>query len=298
MMKLTNIDKLEASRPISLLLLVMTAILWSFGGLLIKLVQWNPIAIAGMRSLIAALIMLAIIRHPRLPRSLPQFMGVLTYAATVILFVLANKLTTAANAILLQYTAPVYVALLGAWFLKERVAKADWVTIFLVLGGMLLFFVDDLNAGGLAGNIIALLSGISFAVMIVCLRSQKSASPLETVFWGNVLTAVIGIPFMIGPLPSAKSWLGLLLLGIFQLGLSYILYTIAIRKVTALEGILVPVIEPIMNPILVLFILGEVPGTWSILGGVVVILSITLRCVISVVKPNRSTVEDSVQRIL
>lgn len=297
-MKFNNIDKIEASRPVSLLLLVATAILWSFGGLLIKLVQWNPIAISGMRSLIAALIMLAIIRHPRLPRSLPQLAGVIAYAATVIMFVLANKLTTAANAILLQYTAPVYVALLGAWFLKERVNKADWVTIFLVLGGMLLFFLDDLKAGGLAGNIIALLSGVSFAVMIVCLRSQKSASPLETVFWGNVLTAIAGIPFMIGPLPNAKSWLGLLFLGIFQLGLSYILYTIAIRKVTALEGILIPVLEPIMNPVLVLVILGETPGTWALLGGIIVVLSITLRYVISVKKPDISMVEDPVQRIL
>jgi drug/metabolite transporter (DMT)-like permease len=263
-MRLTKIDRLEASRPLSLLLLVMTAILWSFGGLLIKLIQWNPIAISGMRSLIAAVIILIVLRRPRLPRSLPQIAGIAAYAATVLLFVVSNKLTTAANAILLQYTAPVYVALLGAWFLKERVGRADWLTIFLVLGGMLLFFLDDLKAGGLAGNITALLSGISFAVMIVCLRSQKSASPLETVFWGNVLTAVIGMPFMTGPLPDAQSWAGLLLLGVFQLGLSYILYAVAIKKVTALEGVLIPVIEPIMNPILVLFILGEIPGIWSI----------------------------------
>lgn len=284
-MKLSGINKLEASRPVSLLLLVMTAVLWSFGGLLIKLVQWNPVAIAGMRSLIAAIIMLAIIRRPRLPRSLPQIAGILGYTGTVVMFVLSNKLTTAANAILLQYTAPVYVALLGAWFLKERVSKADWLTIFLVVGGMLLFFVEDLKAGGLAGNIIALLSGVSFAITIVSLRSQKSASPLETVFWGNVLTAVISIPFMIGPLPSAKSWVGLLLLGIFQLGLSYILYTVAIKKVTALEGILIPVIEPIMNPILVLIVLGEIPGIWSIAGGSLVLVSITVRCVLSVTRP-------------
>lgn len=288
-MKLSNLNKLEASRTVSLLLLAATAILWSFGGLLIKLVQWNPIAIAGMRSLIAALLLLAIIRHPKLPRSLPQFAGILAYAATVILFVLANKLTTAANAILLQYTAPVYVALLGAWFLKERVSKTDWATIFLVLGGMVLFFLDDLKGGGLAGNIVALLSGFSFAIMIISLRSQKSASPLETVFWGNVMTAVIGIPFMIGPLPTAKSWLGLILLGIFQLGLSYILYTIAIRKVTALEGILIPVIEPIMNPILVLIVLNEIPGTWSIAGGILVLISITVRCVLTVTRPTGNT---------
>lgn len=279
---LPRIDRLEASRPVSLFLLAFTAVLWSFGGLLIKLVDWNPLAIAGARSLIAALMMLALIRRPRLPRTFAQVAGAVAYAGTVILFVLANKLTTAANAILLQYTAPIYVALLGAWFLKERVGKADWLTIFLVLGGMLLFFVDDLEAGGLAGNLIALFSGVCFAVTIVCLRSQKSSSPLETVFWGNALTAVIGIPFMSAPPQDGQSWLGLILLGIFQLGLSYILYTIAIKKVTALEGTLIPVIEPIMNPLLVFLALGESPGLWSIAGGSIVVVSITLRCVLSV----------------
>lgn len=281
MTKLSRLDGLEASRPASLFLLVLTAILWSIGGLFIKLIEWNPLAIAGTRSLIAALIILAVVRRPRLPRTFAQIAGIVAYAATVIMFVLANKLTTAANAILLQYTAPIYVALLGAWFLKERVGKADWLTIFLVLGGMLLFFVDDLEEGGLAGNIIALFCGVSFAVSIVCLRSQKSASPLETVFWGNALTAVIGLPFMSSPPQDGKSWLGLLLLGVFQLGLSYILYTIAIKKVSALEGILIPVIEPIMNPVLVFLALGERPGIWSLAGGSIVVVSITIRCVLS-----------------
>lgn len=286
-MKLYNIDKREASRPVSLLLLVITALLWSSGGLLIKLVEWNPVAISGMRSLIAALMMLAIIRRPRLPRTLPQIAGTLAYASTVTLFVISNKLTTAANAILLQYTAPIYVALLGAWFLKERVGRSDWITIFLVLGGMVLFFIDDLKAGGLVGNLIALLSGICFAVSIVCLRSQKSASPLETVFWGNTLTALIGAPFMISsPLRGPESWLGLLLLGVFQLGLSYVLYTIAIKKVSALEGVLIPVIEPIMNPVLVFLVLGEAPAIWAIAGGSLVLVSITMRCVLSVTKPS------------
>ncbi len=280
-------DRLNVSRPKALFLLVLTALLWSFGGLLIKLVNWNPMAIAGMRSSIAALLMLFLIRKPVFNFTFAQIAGALAYAGTVILFVFANKLTTAANAILLQYTAPVYVAFLGAWFLKERVRPSDWITIVMVLGGMVLFFFDDLKGGSLTGNILGVLSGLSFAVTILCLRSQKASTPLLTVFWGNVLTALIGLPFMFSAMPDASSWLGLLLLGVFQLGLSYIFYTIAIKKVSALEAILIPVIEPLLNPVFVLIFVGEIPGPWSLAGGAIVLVSITLRCVYSVLKPQK-----------
>jgi len=287
------IDKFNVSRPKALVLLVLTAVLWSIGGLLIKLVNWNPLAIAGMRSAISALIMLAIIRRPVFNFSFAQIAGTISYTATVIMFVSSNKLTTAANAILLQYTAPIYVAFLGAWFLKERVRPSDWATIVMVLGGMVLFFFDDLEAGSLTGNILAVLSGLSFAITILCLRSQKASSPLQTVFWGNVLTALIGFPFMLNSVPDASSWLGLVLLGVFQLGLSYIFYTIAIKKVSALEATLIPVIEPLLNPVFVLIVMGEVPGPWSLAGGAIVLISITLRCVFSVLKPHQTAVPET-----
>lgn len=289
----STLDKFGVSRTKALVFLVLTAVLWSFGGLLIKLVNWNPLAIAGMRSAIAALLMLFFIRKPKLTLSFGAISGALAYAATVTLFVTANKFTTAANAILLQYTAPIYVAIMSAWFLKEKVRVSDWMTIFMVLGGMVLFFLDDLKAGSLLGNILAILSGLTFAIMIICLRSQKASSPLITVFWGNVLTALIGLPFMFGSMPDGASWLGLLLLGVFQLGLSYILYTLAIKKVSALEAILIPIIEPILNPIFVLVVMGEVPGPWSLIGGMVVLVSITLRCVYSVLKPPQNTAADT-----
>lgn len=281
------IDKFHVSRPKALLLLVVTAILWSFGGLLIKLINWNPLAIAGMRSVIAALLMLALIRKPSFRFTFAQIAGAIAYAGTVIMFVAATKLTTAANAILLQYTAPVYVAFLGAWFLKERVRPSDWATIVMVLGGMVLFFLDDLETGNLTGNILAILSGLSFAITILCLRSQKAATPLLTVFWGNVLTALIGIPFMFGSMPDVSGWLGLMLLGVFQLGLSYIFYTLAIKRVSALEAALIPVLEPLLNPVFVLIGMGEIPGPWSLSGGAIVLVSITLKCVYAVLKPPR-----------
>jgi drug/metabolite transporter (DMT)-like permease len=262
----------------AVLLLVVAAVLWSLGGLLIKLVVWNPIAIAGTRSAIAALLMLIFRRKMHFNLGPAQMGGALCYAATVILFVIANKWTTAANAILLQYTAPVYVALLSTWLLKERITRSDLITIFAALGGMILFFLDDLSSGGFWGNIIAILSGVAFAGTALCLRKQKDGSPLESVFLGNIIAFLIGLPFILRSSPTAAGWLGLVLLGVFQLGFSYIFYAEAIKHVTALEATLIPVIEPILNPIWVFLLLKEKPGTWAVLGGIIVLLSVTLRC--------------------
>ncbi len=261
----------------AVLLLIGAATLWSLGGLLIKLISWNPIAIAGARSGIAALVMLVFRRRMRFNFSPAQLGGAVCYAATVILFVIANKWTTAANAILLQYTAPVYVALLSTWFLKERITRSDIVAIIAALAGMFLFFLDDLSSGGFWGNICAILSGIAFAGTVLCLRKQKDGSPLESVFIGNVLTFLIGLPFAFKSVPDASGWVGLVLLGVFQLGLSYILYAEAIKYVTALEAILIPVIEPVLNPVWVFWLLKEKPGAWAISGDAIVLISVTLR---------------------
>ena len=283
-----DIDSLNAVRYKAIVFLVITAVLWSLGGILIKLVSWNPLAIAGMRSAISAVFLLVVIRKPRIDWSFNQVAGAFAYSATVILFVAATKSTTAANAILLQYTAPIYIALFGAWFLKEKTSLIDWVTILFVVGGMVLFFVDDLKFGDLIGNILAILSGVSFACLIIFMRKQKSGSPLESVFLGNVLTALIGLPFMFQSMPDAKSWLGLGLLGVVQLGIAYVLYSIAIKHVTALEASLIPVIEPILNPIWVFLMLGEVPGNWALVGGLIVLVSVTTRCALMTINSSKA----------
>lgn len=268
----------------ALLLLVATALLWSIGGLFIKSVAWNPFAIAGMRSAIASLVIFSYLKKPKINFSKPQIIGAIAYALTVILFVTANKNTTAANAIILQYTAPVYVSILGAIFLKERTRFADIVTIIFVLGGMLLFFIDSLSFGGTIGNILALISGLTFAILTVSMRMQKDGSPMETTLIGNVLTALFGLPFMFQSMPSLQSWGALIILGVFQLGLSYVFYSIAMKKATAMEGILIPVIEPLLNPVWVLIFLGEKPSFLALTGGIIVIASVTLRCIVSVNK--------------
>lgn len=260
-------------------LMAAAALCWSLGGLLIKSVAWPPLAVAGGRGFIAAAFLAVFAPRFRFTWSAAQIGGAVAYAATTILFVTATKLTTAANAILLQYTAPVWIALFGAWFLGERATRRDWLTIAIVFGGMGLFFCDDLRLAGFAGNLIALASGVAFAAMTLLLRKQKDTSAEESIFLGNLLAGVIGIPFMLSAhsLPNTRGWIALALLGVVQLGLSYLLYARAIRHVTALEAVLIPVIEPILNPIWVLLVIGERPGPLSLLGGVIVLSAVTLR---------------------
>jgi drug/metabolite transporter (DMT)-like permease len=269
----------QLSHKQALWFLVMAAVFWSLGGILIKSISWSPIAISGARSAFAILILMAVIRRPRFIWTGAQWGSALGYAGTVILFVAATKMTTAANAILLQYTAPIWVALLSAWFLGEPTRKIDWMVIVVVLAGMSLFFMDQLSDSHFLGNLIAVGSGIAFATMVLCMRKQKGQSTQESVLLGNILTVLIALPFMLsGDAPSTlQPWILIAVLGIFQLGLSYALYAVAIRHVTALEGILVPMIEPVLNPIWVILFYGEVPTPLALLGGLIVFAAIGTR---------------------
>lgn len=264
-------------RSQAVLLLAATAVLWSLGGVLIKWVSLPSLAVAGFRSAIALPVLLLFFRKPTLNFSVTQLIGGASYAATVILFVYATKLTTAGNAILLQYTAPVYVAMFSGWLLNEKIRWFDWVAISAALCGMSLFFIDELSSGGLTGNILAVISGLTFASLVLSLRKQKDGSPIGSVIIGNLLTALISLPWMAASSPSGMDWIGLLLLGVFQLGLSYVCYAVAIKKVTAMEGILIPVFEPILNPVWAFFFLGERIGSWALWGGFLVILAILFR---------------------
>jgi drug/metabolite transporter (DMT)-like permease len=282
------------SQQKAVLILVITAILWSTSGFLIKLVDWNPLAIAGSRSAIAGIFLLLITKRPHWRWNAAQIGGGIAYAAMVILFVTANKLTTAANVILIQYTAPIYIALFSSWFLGEKTKSSDWIIIAIVIFGLLLFFIDDLSTTGLLGNICALLSGISLAWLFLFMRKQKDESTIESVILGNFIAAFVGLPFMFQTLPNSEAFLVLPVLGIFQLGIPYFLFSIAIKQVTALEAILIPIIEPILNPIWVVILVGEIPGFWAILGGIIVISAVTFRGMLTVFVPRFEKIEKSV----
>ncbi len=261
----------------AILLLLTAALLWSTGGFFIKWIEWNPLAISGIRSAVAATIIAIAFRHDlKLTLSPLQLAGAIAYALTVTLFVVANKLTSAANAILLQYTAPVHVALLAAWLLKEKITLRDWLTIVAVLTGMVMFFFEQMSPGNLTGNLLALFTGFTFALFIVLLRKQQGASPAASVFLGNVITALFGLPFMFDSVPGLHGWLGLIYLGVFQLGLSYVLYTWALSHVTAMEAILITLIEPVLNPVWVFLLMGEIPAMTSLFGGIIIVGAVTV----------------------
>ena len=266
------------SRKNAILMLLFAGVLWSLGGLLIKSIPWHPLAISGLRGGIAAIVIYAFSKDRKIIITYEKLFAACLYTLVVTLFVVANKLTTAGNAILLQYTAPVYVALFGYMFLGEKSTFIDWITIFILLGGLTLFFLDDLSFDGYLGNALAILSGMFFAALTISLRKQKNHNPSDSVLLGNILTLIIGLPLIISETSfNLHSIILILILGTIQLGVPYILYTTAIKHVTALDAIIFPVVEPILNPILVFFILGETLGPWAFLGGALVLGSVVLR---------------------
>lgn len=268
----------EAQHRRAVGMLLAAAVLWSLGGVLIKWVHWHPVAIAGMRSLIGALVIgLLFRRELKFTGSFEQIGVAVTYAGTVVLFVIANKLTTAANAILLQYTAPIYVALFSPWFLGESTRRNDWLSLAAILFGMLLFFGDQLDFNGYLGNTVALLSGFCFGWLTLFLRRHREESAISGLVLGNLLAALVGLPFMFQSMPDAAGWVGLLLLGVVQLGLPYVLYAWALRQVRAVEAILLPMIEPVLNPLWVFLLLGETPGPLALLGGAIILGAVLAR---------------------
>jgi drug/metabolite transporter (DMT)-like permease len=213
------------------------------------------------------------------------------YAGCTVLFAIANKMTTAANAILLQYTAPVWIALFGAWLLNERATRADWLTIAASFLGMALFLYEGLQLNNLTGILVALASGVFFAAMIMLLRKQKDSSPIESIILGNLLGFFISLPVMwTAGVPAPGTLVALVVLGIVQLGIPYLLYTRAIRHVTALEAALIPVIEPILNPVWVMIFIGERPSPLALLGGVIVVGAVTWRAIDSIRDRARSRI--------
>jgi drug/metabolite transporter (DMT)-like permease len=258
-------------------LLIAAAVLWSFSGVLVKSMTWHPMAIAGTRSAIAIPMMLLFTGKPRFTFSPAQLGGALAYAGTMVFFILATTMTSAANAIFLQYTAPIYVAVAGHWWLRESNLRSDWITIPVAVGGIGLFFMDRLSVSGLWGNIIALLSGLCFAGTALCLRRERASSPATVILLGNMLATLVSLPFILKGPPPMRELPALFVLGLVQLGLGYGIYSVAIKRVTALEATVIPLLEPVLNPIWVMLAIGETPGPWARLGGAIVLLSVLFR---------------------
>ncbi len=271
----------QHARRNAILLLLLTGTLWSSSGLFIKLLSWEPFAILSGRSFIAGVVLWLYLGRVRMPRSHWQFVAAIAYVTTQLLFITATKLTTAANAIFLQFTAPIYVVFFGYWFLREKPQRADWVSMPLIFIGMALFFGDNLNFDGFVGNVLAIISGVTMALMIVGIRHQKEANPANAILIGNLLGGLVGLPFLLQATFQPVDISIILYLGLIQIGLSMIIYTNAIKYVPALESTLIVTIEPILNPVWVFLVLGEIPGPLAMIGGLIVIGVITARAVLS-----------------
>jgi drug/metabolite transporter (DMT)-like permease len=273
------------TRRKAVMMLVLTAALWSTSGLWIKVISWSPLAILGGRSLVALVVFWIYLRKPNFRVTWLQLLGSVCYVLTQLTFVWATKLTTAANAIFLQYASPLYVVILGYLFLKEKPHKADWIAMGVIFSGLFLFFGDQLSLDGFAGNILAIISGMTFSVLMLIMRGQRENSPANIIFIGNIIGFLVGLPFIIGETINLPNLGIILYLGIFQIGLSFVFYSIAVRHVRALEANLILTLEPILNPIWVFMVLGEKPGPLALAGSMLVIGAVTYRAIVSARAP-------------
>jgi drug/metabolite transporter (DMT)-like permease len=289
---------------LGIILVLAAALLWSFSGVAVKnLPNLDSMVITGYRSLftigvyvVAILVLAGPRRSPLILREALSRKAVLTsaafYSLMLILFISATKLTTAANAIFLQYTAPVYVALLSRPLLGEPVGRLEWVTFFFCFLGMGCFFGDQLSTGGMIGNIAAILSGIACGLNMLSLKflsletqtgegamgnRSRLLRALPASLLGNLITVVICIPWMHATVPqTSQEWTILALMGVFQLGVPYLLFNIGILWISAIEGVLFAMLEAILNPIWTAWGAGEYPGPWAIVGGLLILGSISV----------------------
>lgn len=272
----------ESGRRKGIVFMVMCAALWSIAGIFIKLIPWHPLVIAGFRSLISAGVFAVYMKARKLSFRINRasILSGVSLTLTFFAFVTANKLTTSANAIVLQFVAPVFILLISAVLYHQRFSRADVITVFLTLAGISLFFFDQLSGGYLAGNLIAIFAGFTMAWMYVLTGRADDESRMSGILIGHLITAVVGIPFVfVFETPvSFGAMASILVLGVVQLGIPYVLYGIAVKTCPPLACSLIGAVEPLLNPLWVFLFDGERPGVFALIGGVIVIGTITLWC--------------------
>lgn len=255
------------------LFVAISAALYSIGGLCIKVIPWNGMSINGGRTAIALVVIGAYLLWTRHPLRLNRWvvLGALSVFGTNALFSLSNKLTTAANAIVLQFTVPIFVMLFSALFFRRKPQKLDLAACAVVLGGILFFFLDSLEMGGGLGNFLALLSGVSYAGVFL-MNDMPDSDAISSVFWGDVLSAVTGLPFLLRETEfTATAVFSLVVLGAFQVGVAYVLLCIGLKTTPPVTASLISGIEPVLNPILVAVFYKETIGAYAMVGAAIVI---------------------------
>lgn len=271
------------TRNRAILEMLLCAALWSIAGIFIKLIPWNSIVIAGLRSLIAGLVMFVYMRARGIGFTADRrsLAGGAALCLTLTCFVAANKLTTAANSIVLQFTAPMFIVVFSALFLKKRFSRADVLAVVLTMAGISLFFFDQLTPGHLAGNCVAIFAGMAFACYYMSLEDASESQRMSAILIAHGLTFLVGLPFtfVYPPELSAAPVACILVLGVVQLGIPYVLLGRASGACPPLACSLLGAVEPLLNPVWVFIFDGEAPGLWALIGGVVVVATITVWCV-------------------
>ena len=263
----------------SLLYVLAAAFLWSTGGLFIKWVKLSGLSLSCWRSFFAVLTVAFFTRHEGFRLNRITATASVIYAALLILFVVATKETTAANAIFLQYTSPVYLLILEPVVYKEKFRSRDLITVLICLGGMALFFVGQLRPQDVTGNLLALASGVCFALYFLLSRHPRAreVNRASSVIYGNALAVLITAPWGLAAIETITRYdlVGVVYLGVVQIGISYILFTTGMSHgVRSLDAGIVCYIEPLLNPVWVFLVLGERPSSWALLGGTIIITAV------------------------
>ncbi|MBQ9132974.1 MAG: DMT family transporter [Clostridia bacterium] len=273
-----------ASKKIGIIQMVLCAVLWSIGGVFIKAVEMNAFVIAGGRSLFAVLAVIVYMALTKqkfiLSRDTLVSGGLLSMV--FICFVAANKYTTAANAIVLQYTAPIFVLIFTMIFLHKKPRYLDIAAVLLTLVGVVVFFLGSLEAGGMLGNALGVLAGMFMGGMFVAVGNTKGEEKMSGILLGHLFCAAIGLPFLAFTenTVNAKGVFFLVLLGVVQLGIPYILYALATNRCSAISCVVISAIEPILNPIWVAIFNKEIPSALSMISGLFLIAVITVYSVL------------------
>ncbi|MCL2035707.1 MAG: EamA family transporter [Oscillospiraceae bacterium] len=256
--------------------MVLASFCWSLGGLGIKLIPWDAMTIIGLRALLGAAVFAIFRKSIRIDFTKGNVLAAVCLAGTIILFVFSNKLTTAAAAILLQFTAPIFIILIQFVLYGQKPKISEAVAVSVTIFGMLLFFADKLEPGNVLGNILAIGSGLSFAGVFV-FNKRPDNTPEHALLLGFLITALIGLPFVpFGVTLDPVAWGAVAVLGIVQVGLAYVFFSIGIKATPALLACLITAMEPVLNPVWVFIATREAPGPFAAAGGAVIFLTVLL----------------------
>jgi drug/metabolite transporter (DMT)-like permease len=267
------------------LFILSAALLWSLAGVFIKFLDVPPLTIVFYRSFFAFLVFTAFVRRAEWQINGPVLVSVLTYTAAISSFVSANKLTTAANAIVLQYTAPIFVFLFSRLVLGEKISRANGFTLFAGMIGVGVISLDSAGEPEMAGVALALLSGVLFAAYMINLRRTQQVSPIYLTWANNAFCALALLFVVSSQLTLTLSQLGILVvMGAVQLGLPYFLFSKGLQSVSLLEASLIALIEPVLNPVWVALTVGEIPSTATLSGGLMILFGLGVRYLLPLLK--------------